>query len=239
MDRARRRSLVLTRIRVVERTGSTNADMLADLAAREGDWLIAKVQAQGRGRQGRAWQDLKGNFAGTALVELRDGDPQPQTLSFAAGLALIEAVDVAAPGRATVLKWPNDLLLDGGKLAGILLEREGNRIAVGFGVNLSAAPAVAGRATAALDGAVLPEAFAPLLAASFARLLLAWRTSDPGLFVEAWLRRAHPIGTRLEVHLDPHTYVEGKFESLDPDGALRLRTDHGAIETVRAGDVEL
>ena len=224
---------------MVERTGSTNADMLADHGAREGDWLIARVQAEGRGRQGRAWQDLEGNFAGTTLVELRDGDPQPQTLSLAAGLALIEAIDVAAPGRATLLKWPNDLLLDGGKLAGILLEREGNRIAVGFGVNLAAAPAVEGRATAALDGALLPRAFAPLLAASFARLLVAWRTSDPTLFVQAWQARAHPLGAPLKVHLDPQTIVEGRFEGLDPDGALKLRTSDGAIETVRAGDVEL
>lgn len=213
--------------------------MLADTTAREGDWLIALAQHDGRGRQGREWQGLKGNFAGTTLVELREGDPQPQTLSLAAGLALIEAIDVAAPERATFLKWPNDLLLDGGKLAGILLEREGNRIAVGFGVNLALAPAVAGRATVSLDGAIRPEAFAPLVAGSFARLLGAWRASDPAMLTRAWLERAHPIGARLNVHADAGRTIAGQFEGLETDGALRLRTDDGAVEIIRAGDVEL
>lgn len=170
---------------------------------------------------------------------MRDDDPPAPTLALVAGLALIEAVDAVAPGRATMLKWPNDLMLDGAKLAGILLERAADRVVAGFGVNLAAAPHIAGRTTASLDGALTPQAFAPLLAASMARILLAWRTSTTNDFASAWLMRAHPIGTPLTVHSGPGEQISGRFDGLDADGALRLRLDDGRIEIVRAGDVSL
>ena len=171
-------------------------------------------------------------------MRLAPGDPPAQTLSLAAGLALVEAIEVAAPDRSVLLKWPNDVLLDGGKLGGILLERAGDRVVIGIGVNLASAPPIAGRATAALDRAIVPQAFAPLLAASFARALERWRT-DAASLPDQWLARAHPIGSALKVHLDSDTVVAGRFEGLGEDGALLLRTAAGAIETVRAGDVEL
>jgi BirA family biotin operon repressor/biotin-[acetyl-CoA-carboxylase] ligase len=173
------------------------------------------------------------------LVELRDTDPPAQSLSIAAGLALVEAIDVAAPGQPLLLKWPNDVLLLGKKLAGILLERSGDRVAAGFGVNLAAAPELADRRSASLGGAVDPQAFAPLLAGSFARLLGLWRESEPGLLAKAWLARAHPAGTRLTVHSGAHETLSGRFDGLEPDGALRLRRDDGTLDIVRAGDVEL
>ena len=229
----------MTRIKIVEQTGSTNADLLADQAAIEGDWLIALRQFSGKGRQGRAWQSLDGNFSGSTLIRLRDGDPPPATLALATGLALIEATDAAAPGRATQLKWPNDLMLDGAKLGGILLERVGERVVAGFGVNLAAAPGVDGRLTTHLDRAVTPRAFAPLLATSLARLLTAWRSADPAAFVEAWQHRAHPIGTAIAVHSAPGERLSGRYAGLAPDGALRLRLDDGRIERIHAGDVTL
>ena len=137
-----------------------------------------------------------------------------------------------------MLKWPNDLLLGGDKLAGILLERSGDRIVAGFGVNLASAPHFPDRKAASLKGAVIPQAFAPLLAASFARLLGLWRTSEPGPLARAWLVRAHPVGALLTVHTGADDRVSGRFDGVEPDGALRLRTDSG-IEIVRAGDVEL
>ena len=181
----------------------------------------------------------EGNFAGSTLVALTPGEPAPQTLSLVAGLALIEAADIAAPGRSLMLKWPNDLLLDEAKLAGILLERSGERIAVGIGVNLAGAPAIEGRPTASLDGAISPQAFAPLLAASFAPWLERWRSGSTEAIADAWMERAHPPGTALTIHFDSSTTAKGRFEGLGADGALLLRTAHGLIETVRAGDVEL
>ena len=200
---------------------------------------MARKQEAGRGRQGRSWLSAEGNFFGSSFVRLGEGDPPPQSLSLAAGLALAEAVDAAVPGQPLMLKWPNDLVLLGKKLAGILLERVGDRIVVGFGVNLASAPELPERGRASLGGAITPEAFAPLLAASFARLLGLWRSSDPSLIAHAWLARAHPIGTKLTVHSGAGEIVSGRFDGLEPDGALRLRRDDGSLELIRAGDVEL
>ena len=212
--------------------------MLTDLTAVEGDCLVALEQSAGKGRQGRAWAGGEGNFFGSTLVELRPGDPAAPTLSLAAGLALIEAVDVAAANLPLMLKWPNDLLLNGDKLGGVLLERSGERIVVGFGVNLASAPELADRKAASLKGAVAPKAFAPLLAGSFARLLALWRSSEPGAIARAWQMRAHQPGALLTVHTGADERLSGRFDGIEPDGALRLRTDAG-VEIVRAGDVSL
>jgi len=213
--------------------------MIADRNAIEGDWLVALEQEAGRGRQGRAWVSAEGNFYGSTLVQPRADDPPAQTLSLVAGLALIEAMDIAVPDRPLMLKWPNDLMLSGKKLAGILLERNADRIAIGFGINLANAPALPDRAVGSVRSQMPPQAFAPLLAASFARLLEVWRRSDPAMLVRAWLSRAHPVGTRLNVHSGPHERISGDFDGLEPDGALRLRRDDGSVEVVRAGDVDL
>lgn len=205
----------------------------------EGDWLVALEQEAGRGRQGRTWVSAPGNFYGSTLVRLNPGDPPAPTLSLAAGLALIEAIDAAVPSQALMLKWPNDILLLGKKLAGILLERSGDRVAVGIGVNLGTAPHLADRPSASLGGQTTPEAFAPLIAGSFGRLLDLWRQSKPGLLSHAWLARAHPIGTRLKVHCSAEEVVGGRFDGLDTDGALRLRLDDGTLRIIRAGDIEL
>jgi BirA family transcriptional regulator, biotin operon repressor / biotin---[acetyl-CoA-carboxylase] ligase len=170
---------------------------------------------------------------------VRPGDPPSQLLSLAAGLALFDAVLVAAPGSPVMLKWPNDLLLDGAKLAGTLLERAGDRIVLGFGINLATAPAVPGRPVASLGGVLPPQSFAPLFAASFGRWLEVWRSGDAEELRRSWLERAHPFGTRLTVHTGPSQELSGRFEGLMPDGALRLLRDDGEVETVRAADVFL
>ena len=195
-------------------------------------------QDAGRGRQGREWVSESGNFFGSTLVSLAAGDPAPQSLSLVAGLALIEAVDVAVPDQLLMLKWPNDLMLGTAKLAGILLERSGDRVVVGFGVNLASAPKLEGRDAGALNGALLPQAFAPLLAGSFARMLSLWRASDAEAFARAWLARAHPVGTHLAVHSNADEKVNGTFDVIESDGALRLRRN-GDVDLIRAGDVEL
>ena len=213
--------------------------MFADQDAVEGDWLVALRQDAGRGRQGREWVSATGNFYGSTLVELRPDDPLAATLSLAAGLALIEALDVAVPAEPTMLKWPNDVMIRGRKLAGILLERTGERVAVGFGINLASAPPLHDREAASLGGQIAPEAFAPLLAGSFARLLALWRTNDPSPLARAWQERAHPIGTELTVHVSRDETIGGRFAGIEPDGALRLTLRDGSTEIIRAGDVDL
>ena len=205
----------------------------------EGEWLLAREQDAGRGRQGREWVSSAGNFHGSTLVQLRADDPPAPSLSLAAGLALIEAVDVAISRQALMLKWPNDLMLAGRKLAGILLERSGDSVAVGFGLNLASTPQIEGRETAALASEMAPEAVAPLLAGSFARMLQLWRGSETSYLVRAWEQRAHPVGTAITVHVSKDEILNGRFGGLDRDGALRLIRDDGSVEVVRAADIFL
>lgn len=155
-------------------------------------------------------------------------------------MALIRAVEVAAPAPGLMLKWPNDLLLGSAKLAGILLERQGDRVVAGFGVNLRHAPAIEGRETAALSSLALltPEALAPLLAAAFARELSRWR-EDRAALTALWLESAHPVGTPLSVHTGPDEKLAGKFAGLAEDGALRLTLPDGSERRIHAADVLL
>lgn len=152
---------------------------------------------------------------------------------------MVETIDIAVPDQPMMLKWPNDVMMLGKKLAGILLERGGDRVAVGFGVNLASAPTVPDRQGASLEGKVTPQAFAPLLAGSFARLIGLWRQSEPASIARAWLARAHPVGTELRVHANADETISGRFDGIEPDGALRLRREDGLLDIVRAGDVEL
>ena len=220
---------------------STNTALLSDNQAVEGDWLIALRQDGGKGRHGRVWQSIDGNFQGSTLVQLRATDAPAPALTLVAGLALIEAAAIAAPAAPLSLKWPNDVMLGDAKLAGILLERSGDRVVAGFGVNLAAAPQIDGRKTAALKPYqdIAPQAFVPLLAGKFAQLLGAWRSSDPAQFAQAWLARAHPLGTELEVHSSPGERVAGTFDGIEPDGAMRLKRSDGMIDIIRAGDIHL
>src|SRR4051812_4985588 len=119
--------------RVVAETGSTNDDVaaLARAGAPEAMWLRAERQTGGKGRQGRAWASPPGNLYASTLVRLRPRDPPAPTLALAAAVALHEAAEAFAPDAPLVIKWPNDLVVHGAKLAGILLEREGEAVVAG------------------------------------------------------------------------------------------------------------
>lgn len=234
-------------IQTVPETGSTNADLAAGLRAgealAEGYWLVADRQNAGRGRQGRTWFDGHGNFMGSTIVRPHERDPAPSSLALLAGLALYEAIVplIASPADLS-LKWPNDLMLGGAKLAGILLEREGQAIIVGIGVNLAAAPDLPDRRTVALSSygpAPDRDIFAASLAASFDRELERWRTYGLDPLVRRWESVAHPSGTRLRVHPPGEEPIEGAFAGLTGDGALRLRLADGHSRVIHAGDVML
>ncbi len=132
------------------------------------------------------------------------------------------------------IKWPNDLLVDGAKLAGILLEREGDAVIAGFGVNLANHPDGLDRAAADLAGHVAPAAFLDGFAPVFAAWLSRWRGEGLGPVRAAWLAAAHPVGTPLT-----SGDVKGRFDGLDEAGALRLRLEDGSLRVVHAGDVFL
>ena len=148
-------------IECISETGSTNADLLARLEAgeqiSEGTWLVAERQNAGRGRQGRAWFDGYGNFMGSTVIHLTPRETAPQSLALVASLALYDAVLSLLPEPQSLqLKWPNDVLLKGAKLSGILMERVRDTIVLGIGVNLAQAPELPDRATIAIAAAAPP-----------------------------------------------------------------------------------
>lgn len=215
---------------------------LAGDGAEEGLWLRAERQTAGRGRLGRDWVSASGNLYASTLVRLRAGDPPPATLAFVAAVALDEVVSAYADPSVLILKWPNDLLLGGAKLSGILLERTHEAVVIGIGVNLADHPHDLGRPVTSLAaagyGAPDPALFLADLADAFARWLAAWRLGLQAILAR-WQARAHPRGTALSVHLPGLGRHEGLFAGLDADGALRLRLAGGAEEVIHAGDVFL
>jgi BirA family biotin operon repressor/biotin-[acetyl-CoA-carboxylase] ligase len=234
-------------ITLVDETGSTNADVAAALRSgagwAEGHWLVARRQTEGRGRQGREWFDGAGNFMGSTVVAIGDGSPPPASLSFVAALAVRDACAAAIrEGAGLALKWPNDVLLDGGKLCGILLEMVHGQIIVGIGVNLARAPQVEGRQTATLADFATPpvlEDFAASLVAAFDRRVDAWRTYGLVPMLRAFLGASiHSQGAPITVHDTDGSVLSGTFAGLDEsDGALRLRLADGCERVIRAGDI--
>lgn len=234
-------------IHTVAETGSTNADLACRVAAgealREGVWLVADRQTAGRGRQGRAWFDGLGNFMGSTWIERRPGDPLPGTLALVAGLAVFETVSsVIPPPHRAVLKWPNDVLIGGAKLCGILLEGAGQGIIVGIGVNLAQAPTVAGRETIALSTfgpAPDRDLFAEALARNFTQEVERWRTFGLEPLVRRWMAAGHAEGTPLLVGEPGEEPLRGTFAGLAADGALQLRLADGTTRVIHAGEVRL
>jgi BirA family biotin operon repressor/biotin-[acetyl-CoA-carboxylase] ligase len=224
----------LADISSVAETGSTNDDVaaLARHGAPEGTWRRADRQTGGKGRQGRAWQSPLGNLHASTLVRLQPGDPPAPTLALVAAVALHEIVRSHAP--VARIKWPNDLLVDGAKLAGILLERQGDAVIVGFGVNLAHHPEDLDRPATSLNPPVAPDPFLRRLATAFEAWLERWRAEGLAPVRAAWLAAAHPIGTQLST-----TDARGTFDGLDESGALRLRLEDGGLRIIHAGDVFL
>ncbi len=237
---------VLSRLLHVPETGSTNADLrqLAEAGGEDGLWLRADRQTAGRGRQGRDWSSPSGNFYGSTLVRLRPGDPMAATLALVAAVAIEEAVRACLPevGPRLALKWPNDLLIDGAKLSGILLERTGDAIVIGMGINLASAPNLSDRATAALGDhgvAVPPAEMQALLADAMTRWVAIWRTQGLAAVITRWEARAHPRGTPLTARLPDGQVLTGTFDGLASDGALRLGLADGSSHVIHAGDIFL
>jgi BirA family transcriptional regulator, biotin operon repressor / biotin---[acetyl-CoA-carboxylase] ligase len=234
---------------------------------REGDWLVAERQTAGRGRQGRVWSSPPGNLYASGLVQLRAGYPAPPTLALVAGLAVFSALVApdlirglasssgdcdeeqprpgSRPGRrgeGLALKWPNDVLAGNAKLAGILLERQDNAVVIGIGINLAHDPALPDRPStslAALGATLSPDAAIAALADQLAYWLDIWRREGLPSIRNAWLECAHPVGTPLSAALPDGTRVDGSFDGLTDDCALRLKLPDGSLRVIHAGDVFL
>lgn len=233
-------------IRTLALTGSTNADMLA-LAARgavnEGVWLRAERQTAGRGRMNRTWEGEGGNLFASTLVQLRPADPPAHSLALVAAVAVHQALERFAPASGLRIKWPNDILAGPSKLCGILLERTGNAVVAGVGVNVCSHPHWPDRPATSLralgvelcDAATVCEE----IAVRFAEWVEQWRLSGLACICEQWRQRAHPAGTRIAASLPDGQRIEGAFEALDPHGALILRLASGERHAIHTADVFL
>jgi BirA family biotin operon repressor/biotin-[acetyl-CoA-carboxylase] ligase len=233
-----------------ETIGSTNAEGGDRLKAGEAGplWIVARRQTAGHGRRGRPWVSEAGNlYASLLLSDTGVATALPQ-LCFVAAVALHDALLAVTDGLAPAqikLKWPNDVLLDGRKLAGILLEGTSApgslpAVVIGFGVNCRRHPATSefpATDLAAAGHAVTPETLLGALGEAMAARLDQWRGGKGFAATRtAWLARAAGIGEPIEVRLADRTIV-GIFETLEPGGALILRRQDGARETIAAGDV--
>ncbi len=227
-------------------TGSTNADLLAraQAGAPEGLWLRADAQDGGRGRMGRSWASEVGNVYASTVVRLHANDPQSSTLAFIAGLAAYDTIRLIAPDVAIQLKWPNDVLTtEGFKTCGILLERTGDAVVAGFGINLRWHPENLDRLVTNLAdlGANPPpaQAVVEILADCFALWLNRWRTIGMESILRSWDGVAHRHGKALSVNLPDGESLKGLYAGLSQNGALQLRLADGDIRVIHAADVFL
>jgi BirA family biotin operon repressor/biotin-[acetyl-CoA-carboxylase] ligase len=232
------------RLAAYDEIGSTNAEALR--CAREGDrgplWIVAKRQKAGRGRHGRSWVSAPGNLYATLLLN----DPGPPSrapeLAFVAAIATYDAVAELAPAvhPQLKLKWPNDLLCDGAKLGGILIEGEGTAVAIGIGVNCRHHPAdtmYPATDLAACGATVPPADLMAALSKAMMQRLEQWQGGSGFTAIrQAWLARAQEPGSAIRVRIGERE-LSGGYEGIDESGRLLLRSAAGALETISAGDV--
>ncbi len=232
-----------------ETLGSTNAEALARARAGERGplWITAGSQSAGRGRRGRLWVSEPGNLHASLLLT----DPAPASLapglSFVAALAVCDAITREMPALAPqlTLKWPNDVLLAGEKVAGILIEGEAIRsepatVVVGIGVNCASHPREASYPATDLHkhgSAATPQSLIGVLSAAMLARLTQWdRGNGFSIIRHDWLAAAQPIGEEIRVIGSGDEKI-GRFAGLDETGQLLLDLPDGAREQVSAGDI--
>lgn len=220
----------------LDSVGSTNdeAAQLADAGAAEGTVVWAREQTGGRGRRGRHWASPVGNLYSSTILRPDCAAPRAAELGFVAALAV---ADIVPAGRAVRVKWPNDVLVEGGKIAGILLESaiaqtgRVEHVVAGIGINVGFAPQLPEMRYpgAALGGSV--EAALEKLTNTLAARLVEWRRDGFETVRAAWLAKAGPIGAEVDVRLGEEL-VSGRFAGLDREGALLLDTTTGPRKIV-------
>lgn len=228
----------------VSSTNDIARDLLRE-GAPSGTVVQAAAQTRGRGRDGRAWASPPGDLFMSIVLRPRGRPGDVAQLGFVAGIAVAEAVE-AMPGapRTATLKWPNDVLLGGRKIAGILLESEGVRpdgvdgLVVGIGVNVVGVPAATRLPATSLAREGATASAAQLLdevLRRFAALQDRWERAGFAPIRAAWLARAHGLGGPITARL-PRETLDGRFAGLDETGALVLERASGR-HLVHAGDV--
>ncbi len=212
----------------------------------EGLAVFCARQTAGRGSRGRSWESGVGNVALSVLLRPAITPAQSGMFPLLAGVAVVQAIGEALPaGVKAMLKWPNDVLIEGAKCAGLLVDAAplGNRVdwlVIGMGINVAFAPVVAGRAVtclAAHGATVTAEELAGAVLARLAEALEIHQQYGLGLTIERWMAHAHPVGSEMAVKLG-ETAVRGRFEGLSAGGELMLRVAE-RIESFSTGEILL
>ncbi len=232
-----------------EEIDSTSSEAARQIAAgnETPTWIWADRQVAGRGRRGREWVSQSGNLFCTLMLPVTVTVAEAAKLSFVAALAGAAMVEHFAPGADVQVKWPNDVLLRGKKVMGILLESNTSTIdqdkivlSIGIGVNLTSYPDnVETKATSIQSQgfeAPLPADALSVLANETHRLLAIWEQKGFGPLREAWLAKAKGVGQDIRVRL-PHETLLGVFDGLDDTGALVLKKSDGGVQLITAGEV--
>ena len=231
------------RVEQVAEIDSTNeACRLRALAGEEAGLVIrADRQTSGRGRRGRAWTSPAGNLHASLLLRPERPASESAALGFAAVTAIGDVAEALLPDHAQVRhKWPNDLLVNGRKASGLLLEAQPGFLVLGIGVNILSHPA--GTPYPATDllaegsAPVAPHALLERFLAAFRPLYETWTAEGFAALLPTWRRRAAGLGAAIEVRLE-REILSGLFRDLDPDGALRLALADGTERRIAAGDV--
>lgn len=222
-------------------TGSTNDDAkkLAKDGAAARTVVWAHTQTAGRGRQGNSWVSAPGNLFMSLILRPKAGAADIGQLAFLAAVALANVLETVVPASVKInLKWPNDLLLNHKKAAGILIETEGKMdwVVVGIGVNVTHAPEGAvslyDLGIRSHDAGRLLE----LLVQEMLALLQQWEKHGFEDIRQAWLRRAYKLGENITARF-PRETLSGVFTGIDPAGALQLLLPDGAVKTMNSGEV--
>jgi len=236
-----------TTIRHFAEIDSTNSECLrlADAGCELPLWVLADYQTNGRGRLNRSWLGQKGNLYASGLYSFTAPPAKLAELGFAAALAVIDAIAPFVANEQLLLKWPNDVLLNGGKLCGILLESHGgkqqgqNILVIGIGINLSHAPKIPGRKTSCLadfcktEQAIKPSDVLPSLIESFEKWVSLWQDQGFAPIREAWIANCHGLGDTIRTSQGQ----TGIFEDMQANGALLLRKADGKAIEVSAGEI--
>lgn len=228
--------------------GSTNdeASELARQGAPHFTAISAKAQNAGRGRRGREWSSPPGNLYLSMILRPNCPVAEAAQLSLVAALGLGDALGEYVDAGRIAQKWPNDVLVDNRKIAGLLLESSGGGgprvewVVIGCGVNIAFQPDIADYKTTSLDFAAGRETpvdeFLQIFLQQFNKRYQLWTLQGIGPIREAWLVRASGLGKEITVRL-PHKELRGVFEDMDASGALVLRTNDGDRELITAGEI--
>ncbi len=213
-------------------------------------WVIAKEQTHGRGRRGRDWISKAGNLFSSGVYQAFDNPQETTKLSFVAAIAIVETLQAYLPPDLISVKWPNDVLVKGEKISGVLLENNGMYVVVGIGINLVSHPDKTKYPATHLLAHITPEKLAgpePVMTGPDAVLaLLAERfTHWYDVFVQqgftpirqSWVSKTRNFrGSSVNVHLAKET-LKGKIVDLGQNGELQLRLENGTIRDIHTGDI--